>query len=103
MELRGMAITKVAAPAYLMFNLYTPPLCGYRRYECRDEERQMGLKPSAFSSLPVILWHPCLYDRHACLAVSYVGAAIGGLVAVLAMAAVNSLIANTNKKLKKNI
>ena len=61
-----MGLTKVAALAYLMFNLYTPPcLCGSGRHELRNEERQMAvgrdLPPACHRIYGCLL---CISDRY---------------------------------------
>ena len=100
-----MAISKVAALAYLMFNLYTPPCfaaIGAMNAEMKSAkwlwggigfQLAVGYTVSYFIyTVGTLITAPASLN---------VGAAIAGLVAVLAMAgAVVALIINTNKKLK---
>ncbi len=99
-----MAITKVAALAYLMFNLFTPPCfaaIGAMRAEMKSTKwlfGGIGLQFAVGYSISYLVYtigtliiSPELLN---------IPAAIGGLVAVLAMAAfVVGLIINTNRKL----
>ena len=100
-----MAISKVAALAYLMFNLYSPPCfaaIGAMNAEMKSAkwlwggigfQLAVGYTVSYFIyTVGTLITAPASLN---------VGAAIAGLVAVLAMAgAVVALIINTNKKLK---
>ena len=100
-----MAITKVAALAYLMFNLYTPPCfaaIGAMNAEMKSAkwlwggigfQLAVGYTVSYFIyTVGTLITSPASLN---------VGAAIAGLVAVLLMAgAVVGIILNTNKKLK---
>jgi len=100
-----MAITKVAALAYLMFNLYTPPCfaaIGAMNSEMKSAKwlwggigLQLGVGYTVaylVYTIGTLITFPASLD---------VGAAIGGLVAVVAMAAiVISLIVKNNKKMK---
>ncbi|MBO5382693.1 MAG: ferrous iron transporter B [Ruminococcus sp.] len=100
-----MAITKVAALAYLMFNLYTPPCfaaIGAMNSEMKSAKwlwggigLQLGVGYTVaylVYTIGTLITFPASLD---------VGAAIGGLVAVAAMAAiVISLIVKNNKKMK---
>jgi ferrous iron transport protein B len=100
-----MAITKVAALAYLMFNLYTPPCfaaIGAMNSEMKSAKwlwggigLQLGVGYTVaylVYTIGTLITSPASLD---------VGAAIGGLVAVVAMAAiVISLIVKKNKKMK---
>ena len=100
-----MAITKVAALAYLMFNLYTPPCfaaIGAMNSEMKSAKwlwggigLQLGVGYTIaylVYTIGTLITSPASLD---------VGAAIGGLVAVAAMAAiVISLIVKNNKKMK---
>ncbi len=100
-----MAITKVAALAYLMFNLYTPPCfaaIGAMNAEMKSAKWLWGgiglqLAVGYTVSYAVYTIGTLITDA----AALNVGAAIAGLVAVLAMiGVVVGLIINTNKKLK---
>ena len=100
-----MAITKVAALAYLMFNLYTPPCfaaIGAMNSEMKSAKwlwggigLQLGVGYTVaylVYTIGTLITSPASLD---------VGAAIGGLVAVVAMAAiVISMIVKNNKKMK---
>ncbi len=100
-----MAITKAAALAYLTFNLYTPPCfaaIGAMNAEMRSAKWLWG---GIGFQLAVGYTVSYLIYTVGTLIVSpsdlNTGAAIAGLVAVLAMAiVVAGLIVNTNKKLK---
>jgi ferrous iron transport protein B len=99
-----MAITKVAALAYLMFNLYTPPC--FAAIGAMNAEMKSGKW----------VWGGIAFQLGTGYTVAYlvytigtlitggslnIGAAIGGLIAVLAMVGiVVYLIRNTNKKMK---
>lgn len=100
-----MAITKVAALAYLMFNLYTPPCfaaIGAMNAEMKSSKwvwGGIGLQLGVGYTVGYLVYTiGTLITAPASL---NVGAAIGGLVAVLVFAAVLiALINNTNKKMK---
>ena len=100
-----MAITKVAALAYLMFNLYTPPCfaaTGAMNAEMKSSKwvwGGIGLQLGVGYTVGYLVYTiGTLITAPASL---NVGAAIGGLVAVLVFAAVLiALINNTNKKMK---
>ena len=100
-----MAITKVAALAYLMFNLYTPPCfaaIGAMNAEMKSAkwvwggigfQLAVGYTVAYFVyTIGTLITAPASLN---------IGAAVAGLVAVLAMAAVVvGMIVNTNKNLK---
>ena len=100
-----MAITKVAALAYLMFNLYTPPCfaaIGAMNSEMKSAKWLWGgigfQLAIGYTVAYLIYTVGTLITAPASL---NVGAAIGGLVAVLCMVGVVvGLILNTNRKLK---
>ena len=100
-----MAITKVAALAYLMFNLYTPPCfaaIGAMNSEMKSGKwvwGGIGLQLGVGYTVGYLVYTiGTLVTNPASL---NIGAAIGGLVAVLVFAAVViALISNTNKKMK---
>ncbi len=99
-----MAITKVAALAYLMFNLYTPPCfaaIGAMNAEMKSAKwlwGGIGLQLATGYTVAYLVYTIGTIVTGGAL---NVGAAIAGLVAVLAMAgAVIAIINNTNKKLK---
>ncbi len=100
-----MAITKIAALAYLMFNLYTPPCfaaIGAMNAEMKSGKwvwGGIGLQLGVGYTVGYLVYTiGTLITDPASL---NVGAAIGGLVAVLVFAAVViALINNTNKKMK---
>ena len=99
-----MAITKVAALAYLMFNLYTPPCfaaIGAMNSEMKSGKwvwGGIGLQLGVGYTVGYLVYTiGTLVTNPASL---NIGAAIGGLVAVLVFAAVViALISNTNKKM----
>ncbi len=100
-----MAITKVAALAYLMFNLYTPPCfaaIGAMNAEMKSAKWLWG---GIGLQLGVGYTAAYLVYTTGTLIVGdtlHFGAAIGGLAAVVAMVAVViGLIGNTSKKMKK--
>ena len=100
-----MAITKVAALAYLMFNLYTPPC--FAAIGAMNSEMKSGKWLWGGIGLQLGVGFTVGYLVHTvgtlitAPASLNIGAAIGGLVAVLVFAAiVIALIMNTNKKLK---
>ena len=100
-----MAITKAAALAYLMFNLYTPPCfaaIGAMNAEMKSAKwlwGGIGLQLAVGYTVAYFVYTiGTLITAPASL---NIGAAIAGLIAVLAMAAVVVLlIHNTDKKLK---
>ncbi len=105
-EVAGIiAVTKVAALAYLMFNLYTPPCfaaIGAMNSEMKSAKwvwGGIGFQLAVGYTVAYIIYTVgTLITAPASL---NVGAAIGGLIAVLAMAGVVvRLILNTNRKLK---
>ena len=105
-EVAGIiAITKVAALAYLMFNLYTPPCfaaIGAMNAEMKSAKwlwGGIGLQLSVGYTIGYLVYTVgTLITDPASL---NAGAALGGLAAVAAMVLVIiMLIRNTNKKLK---
>lgn len=99
------AITKVAALAYLMFNLYTPPCfaaIGAMNSEMKSAKwlwGGIGLQLGVGYIVAYFVY--TIGTLITAPATLNVGAAIGGLIAVLAMAAfVTFLIINTDRKLK---
>ena len=99
-----MAITKVAALAYLMFNLYTPPCfaaIGAMNAEMKSAKcfwGGIGLQLAVGYTVAYLV-----YTIGSIIAgdALNVGAAIGGLVAIIVMASfIACLIANSNKKIK---
>jgi len=99
-----MAITKVAALAYLMFNLYTPPCfaaIGAMNAEMKSAKwvwGGIGLQLAVGYTVAYLVYTIGTLVVGGTL---NVGAAIGGLIAVAAMiAVVIGLIVNTNKKMK---
>ena len=99
-----MAITKIAALAYLMFNLYTPPCfaaIGAMNAEMKSAKwlwGGIGLQLAVGYTVAYLVY---TIGTIAVGGTLNVGAAVAGLVAVLAMAAfVVGLIINTNKKMK---
>ncbi len=99
-------ITAVAALAYLMFNLFTPPCfaaIGAMSAEMKSARwlwAGIGLQLAVGYTVSYVVYTVGTLIVDA--AALHVGAAIGGGIAVLAMAAVLiSMIANTNKKLKE--
>lgn len=100
-----MAITKVAALAYLMFNLYTPPCfaaIGAMNSEMKSAKwvwAGIGLQLSVGYTVAYLVY--TIGTLATAPAALNVGAAIAGLAAVAVMAAiVVMLIGNTNRKLK---
>lgn len=99
-----MAITKVAALAYLMFNLYTPPC--FAAIGAMNAEMKSGKWVWGGIGLQLATGYTVAYLVYTIGTIVTggtlnIGAAIGGLIAVAAMVAVIvSLIMNTNKKLK---
>lgn len=104
-EVAGIiAISKVAALAYLMFNLYTPPCfaaIGAMNAEMKSSKwlwGGIGLQLATGYTVAYIVYTIGTIITGGTL---NIGAAIGGLIAVAAMVAVViGLIMNTNKKLK---
>jgi len=99
-----MAITKVAALAYLMFNLYTPPCfaaIGAMNAEMKSAKwlwGGIGLQLAVGYTVSYLVYTIGTIVTGGAL---NAGAAIAGLVAVLVMAAVIiAIINNTNKKMK---
>ena len=101
-----LAITKVAALAYLMFNLYTPPCfaaIGAMNAEMKSAKwlwGGIGLQMAVGYTVSYLVYTiGTLITAPASL---HVGAALGGLAAVAVMVGVIIfLICNTNKKLKE--
>ncbi len=99
-----MAITKVAALAYLMFNLYTPPC--FAAIGAMNAEMKSGKWVWGGIGLQLATGYTVAYLVYTIGTIVTggtlnIGAAIGGLIAVAAMVAVVvGLIINTNKKLK---
>lgn len=100
-----LAITRVAALAYLMFNLYTPPCfaaIGAMNSEMKSAKwiwGGIGLQLGVGYTVGYLVYTiGTLVTDPAAL---NVGAAIGGLIAVIVMAViVGVIINNTNRKLK---
>ncbi|MGI6765664.1 MAG: ferrous iron transporter B [Lentihominibacter sp.] len=106
MEVAGvLAITKVAALAYLMFNLYTPPC--FAAIGAMNSEMRSGKWVWAGISLQLGTGYTVAYLVYTVGTIVTgaplnIGAAMGGLAAVLAMTAiVVGLIMSTNKRLKE--
>lgn len=100
-----MAITKVAALAYLMFNLYTPPCfaaIGAMNSEMKSAKwvwAGIGLQLGVGFTVAYLVYTIGTLATDA--AALNVGAAVGGLIAVIVMAIIVGLIINnTNRKLK---
>lgn len=100
-----MAITKVAALAYLMFNLYTPPCfaaIGAMNSEMKSAKwvwAGIGLQLGVGFTVAYLVYTIGTLATDA--AALNVGAAVGGLIAVIVMAIIVGLmINNTNRKLK---
>lgn len=99
-----MAITKVAALAYLMFNLYTPPC--FAAIGAMNAEMKSGKWVWGGIGLQLATGYTVSYLVYTIGTIVTggslnIGAAIGGLIAVVAMVAVIvGLIMNTNRKLK---
>ncbi len=99
-----MAITKVAALAYLMFNLYTPPCfaaIGAMNAEMKSAKwlwGGIGLQLGTGYTVAYLVYTIGTLVTGGSL---HVGAAIAGLIAVLVMVGiVIVIIQNTNKKMK---
>lgn len=104
-EVAGIiAISKVAALAYLMFNLYTPPC--FAAIGAMNAEMKSGKWVWGGIGLQLATGYTVAYLVYTIGTIVTggtlnIGAAIGGLIAVAAMVAVIvALIMNTNKKLK---
>ncbi|MDO4730969.1 MAG: ferrous iron transport protein B [Clostridia bacterium] len=101
-----MAITKVAALAYLMFNLYTPPCfaaIGAMNAEMKSSKWLWGGIGLQFAVGYTVAY--VVYTVGSLIVGDplNIGAAIAGLVAVVAMAGiVVGIIMNTNKKIKSD-
>ncbi len=100
-----MAISKAAALAYLMFNLYSPPC--FAAIGAMNAEMKSGKWLWAGIGLQLGVGYTVAYFVYTIgtlvtdASALNVGAAIAGLVAIAVMAGiVLALIANTNKKLK---
>ena len=99
-----MAITKVAALAYLMFNLYTPPC--FAAIGAMNAEMKSAKWLWGGIGLQLVVGYTVAYFVYTVGTLIVggalnIGAAIGGLVAVAVMvAAVIGLIMNTKKKMK---
>ena len=99
-----MAITKVAALAYLMFNLYTPPC--FAAIGAMNAEMKSGKWVWGGIGLQLATGYTVAYLVYTIGTIVTggalnIGAAIGGAVAVAAfVAVVIALISNTNKKMK---
>ena len=101
-----MGLTKVAALAYLMFNLYTPPCfaaMGAMNAEIKDKKWLFGGIMLQFATGFTIGY--LVYTIGTLIiapATLNIGGAIGGLIAVVVIVAIiMALISNTNKKMKK--
>ena len=105
-EIAGiMAITKVAALAYLMFNLYTPPCfaaIGAMNAEMKSSKWLWGGIGLQLATGYVVAYLVYTIGTLITAPASLnVGAAIAGLIAVVAMVGIiATLIRNTNKKMK---
>ncbi|MGI6608432.1 MAG: ferrous iron transporter B [Erysipelotrichaceae bacterium] len=104
-EVAGViAITKVAALAYLMFNLYTPPC--FAAIGSMNSEMKSAKWLWGGIALQLGVGYTIAYFVYTIGTIVTgenlnIGAAIGGFIAVIAMVAVVAgLIMNTNKKLK---
>jgi len=98
------AITKVAALAYLMFNLYTPPCfaaIGAMNSEMKDKKWLWG--GIGFQLCTGFTLGYLVYQIGTLITTGSVGAGfLPGLIAVLAIAAVIvNIIVKTNQNLKK--
>ncbi len=100
-----MAITKAAALAYLMFNLYTPPCfaaIGAMNSEMKSAKwiwAGIGLQLGVGYTVGYLVY--TMGTLITAPATLNIGAAIGGLIAVVVFAAACvALISNTNKKVK---
>ena len=99
-----MAITKVAALAYLMFNLYTPPCfaaIGAMNAEMKSAKWVWGGIGFQLATGYTVAYLVYTIGTIITGGDLNVGAAIGGLIAVVAMVAIIiAIILNTNRKLK---
>ncbi|HHT24379.1 MAG TPA: ferrous iron transporter B [Clostridiaceae bacterium] len=105
MEVAGiMAITKVAALAYLMFNLYTPPCfaaMGAMNSEMGSAKWFWGGVALQLGTGYTVAYLVYTIGTIVTGGVLNVGAAIGGLIAIVVMVTVViGLIMRTNKKMK---
>lgn len=106
LEVAGiMAITKIAALAYLMFNLYTPPCfaaIGAMNVEMKSSKWLWGAVALQLGTGYAVAYLVYTIGTLLTGKILNIGATIGGLIAVIIMVAiVGGLIVNTNKKLKK--
>ena len=93
-----MAITKMAALAYLMFNLYTPPC--FAAIGAMNAEMRSGKWLWGGIGLQLAVGYTVSYLVYT-IGTLHIGAAIAGLIAVLVMAGiVVVLIHNTDRKQK---
>ena len=99
------AITKVAGLAYLMFNLYTPPCfaaIGAMNSEMKSAKWVWGGIALQLGTGYTVAYLVYTIGTIVTGGALNIGAAIGGLIAVAAMATIVAyLINNTNKKLKE--
>ncbi len=102
-----MAITKIAALAYLMFNLYSPPCfaaIGAMNAEMKSAKwlwGGIGLQLGVGYTVAYFVY--TIGTLIAAPATLNIGAALGGLAAVVAIVvAIGMLVINTNNKLKSN-
>ncbi len=99
-----MAITKVAALAYLMFNLFSPPCfaaIGAMNAEMKSAKWLWGGIGLQFAVGYTVAYLVYTVGTLATGSVLNTGAAVAGGIAILAMAVIiMGLIANTNNKLK---
>jgi ferrous iron transport protein B len=101
-----MAITKVAALAYLMFNLYSPPC--FAAIGAMNSEMKSGKWLASGIALQLFIGYTVAYFVYTIGTLIFapgtlnIGAAIAGLIGILVMAlVVVILVKNTNKKLKE--
>ncbi len=101
-----MAITKVAALAYLMFNLYSPPC--FAAIGAMNSEMKSGKWLTAGITLQLLIGYTVAYFVYTVGTLIFapdtlnIGAAIAGLIGIFVMAlVVVMIIRNTDKKLKK--
>ena len=101
-----MAITKVAALAYLMFNLYSPPC--FAAIGAMNSEMKSGKWLAAGITLQLFIGYTVAYFVYTIGTLIFapgtlnIGAAIAGLIGILVMAlVVVILVKNTNKKLNE--
>jgi ferrous iron transport protein B len=99
-----MAITKVAALAYLMFNLYTPPC--FAAIGAMNAEMKSGKWVWGGIGLQLATGYTVAYLVYTIGTIVtggalHIGAALAGLAAILVIACVVAgMIINTNKKIK---